>query len=89
MDRVPEIGERVRYTSARYPERTLLGTVRAIYPGDRTEDDEGEVIIPVRVGDPDWDESWHASVEPDELPAWWQYGEHPRFAPSISELVPA
>lgn len=88
MKRLPEIGERVCYKSKRFPERTTIGTVRKLYPGDRCDEDDTDIIEPVRVGDPEWEEYWSASVEVDERPSWWQYGENPRFAPSLDELEP-
>lgn len=90
MQTLPEVGQRVRYQSERRPERTCMGTVRRLYPGDRTLDDEGETIEAVRVGDPEWAEYWSAAVEVDEpLPDWWQYAGTNKFAPAISELEPA
>lgn len=82
MKRLPEVGARVRFNSATFPDRTVTGTVRKIYPGYR-----GESLIPVPIGKGDWAERWSAAVEVDERPIWWGYSEN-RFAPSIAELEP-
>jgi len=96
MKRLPEIGERVSYRSEadwREP-REATGTVRRIYPGTACDGDEGDdpdldaPIRDVRVGEPGWEERWSASVEVDERPDWWPYGESMKFAPAISEIEP-
>ena len=43
---------------------------------------------PIPVGEPSWNEYWAATVEIDERPDWWPYGESRLFAPRISELEP-
>jgi hypothetical protein len=86
MDRLPEIGERVRYHSvSEYWDRECFGTVRKHYPGYY-----GDSLGQRPIGSKDWGEHWSASVEVDEpLPDWWQYPGTNRFAPSIAELEPA
>jgi hypothetical protein len=82
MDRLPEIGERVRYHSvSEFWDRECTGTVRKIYPGF---DDEGR---PVAFEDDP--EAWHAGIEVDAIPSWWPYPGTNRFAPSITDLTPA
>lgn len=96
MDRLPNIGERVRFRSTRLREwekdaRECTGAVRRVYPGSRCvdPDDEDSAIVDVPVGAPGWTESWQVSMEVDEpLPAWWQYAGTNRFAPNIAELEP-
>lgn len=94
MKRLPQIGERVRFRSARLrpapdKDRECLGTVRKLYPGDRCDEDDPDIIRPVAVGDPDWEAYWCASVEVDDpLPEWWCYSGTNRFAPSLNELEP-
>lgn len=70
-------GDRVRFTRADRPERTLTGTIRKMYPA-YDEIYEGERVTS--------DEA--AEVVPDTLPDWWPYPDCDSFAPSTSELVP-
>jgi len=82
MDRLPEIGERVRYEhdDEFLGHRACIGTVRKIYPG-LTE--SGFVTFK---DDPD---SWAAGIEVDDpLPGWWPYPNTNRFAPSVTDLTP-
>jgi hypothetical protein len=83
MNRLPEIGERVRYTNERFPDRTTTGTVVKLYEGFHPES-----LAIIRVGSPGWAERWSACVEIDSAPPWWAYGGDNRFAPSIAELEP-
>jgi hypothetical protein len=84
VNRLPKIGERVRYTRADRPERTLTGTVTKHYPGYY-----GGTLRERPVGSPDWEEHWSACVAVDEpLPEWWGYLGTNLFAPSIAELEP-
>lgn len=104
MNRLPEIGERVRYTPRpgscvfRGP---LTGTVTEHYPGTRVEgdddpdawgDDDGPgadlPIHDVAIGEARWEERWSVRVEIDEVPDWWPYGSTRAFAPSVSEIEP-
>lgn len=84
MDRLPEIGERVRYRSeSKYREpRECVGTVRKIYPGYR-----GESLAVIPVGTDEWADHWAACVEVDERPDWFGYQGN-EFAPSIAEIEP-
>lgn len=88
MDRIPEIGTRVSYPGGLVV-GPCTGTVRAIYPahdpapGYEWEDEE-VVWIKARF-DP---ERWKVSMEVDELPEKWCYGELKFFAPAIADIEP-
>lgn len=71
-----KLGDRVRFIRADRPERTLVGTIRKIYPA-YDEMYEGERVTS--------DEA--AEVVPDTLPDWWPYPDCDSFAPSTIELT--
>jgi hypothetical protein len=85
MNRLPKIGERVRYHSvSEWWDRTCTGTVTKHYPGY-----EGDSLRTIPVGAPEWNEHWSAAVKVDApLPEWWAYPGTDQFAPSIKELEP-
>lgn len=71
-----KVGDRVRFTRADRPERTLTGTIRKIYSaydemyeGRRVTCEEGAEIVP------------------DTLPDWWPYPDNDSFVPDTSELT--
>jgi hypothetical protein len=83
MDRLPRIGERVHYRSARIEGYEATGIVRKIYEGF-----EEDTLAVIPVGSGGWSEHWHACVEVDERPDWWGYSDNV-FAPPIAEIEPA
>lgn len=85
MNRLPAVGERVRYRKeTEWWTRECTGTVRKLYPGYY-----GESLRVRDVGSRDWADHWSASVEVDEpLPDWWPYARSNRFAPAIGDLAP-
>ena len=78
MNRMPDIGARVRFTRADRPVRTVTGTVTKHYPGLPARDEHGrrytqEDAVCIRV---------------DRRPSWWPYCNSDLFAPDISEIEP-
>ena len=78
MNRMPEIGERVRYTAA-IAKHQCSGIVVRQYPARTWLDNDDDEVVRVSEA--------CASVKVDApLPAWWPYPDTDRFAPQISEL---
>lgn len=87
MKTIPSIGQRVRYSGA-WGEMT--GTVRAIYPSHKPvggADDDDDYDGPYEQ-EPFRPDRWKASVEVDELPPNWPYGQNRKFCPVIEDLEP-
>lgn len=79
MERVPAIGQRVRYCSHDLEEyegepRVCTGIVVAVYESW----DEGNRLEP--------ESEWSVGVRVDSRPSWWGYPNTDRFAPQVSEL---
>lgn len=90
MDRMPEIGERVKYKGSSVV-GPCVGVVRAIYPSHvpapgQDEDDDGCRYVQ-GLFDP---EHWSVAVEVEgELPELFVYPNTNRFAPTISDIETA
>ncbi len=75
MDKMPDIGTRVRFTREDMPERTVNGTVITHYPSESFYVDGKKVTTHDA-----------AEIQVDSIPDWWPYDECDTFCPGIEEL---
>lgn len=85
MNRLPRLGERVRYTpgSESHRKEPCTGTVLKIwknYEWDAENEREGP-LLPIA--------EWQVTMKVDQpLPSWWAYGpETTRFCPEVKDLA--
>lgn len=86
MNRLPKIGERVRFKGSRVV-GPCTGTVRQHYEEYRypkgADWDSDDAPAPIGLAPV---EQWSVSVVVDEIPTPWPYGGRNSFAPNVSEL---
>ena len=81
MNRLPQIGEHVRY-GGKGSIGACTGTVVEIYPSHDLQQPRRWVETPFRP------ERWRVAVKVDEPPSPWPFGSYDSFAPKISEIEP-
>ena len=81
MNRLPQIGEHVRY-DGKGSIGSCTGTVVEIYPCQDLQQPRRWVETPFKP------ERWRVAVKVDERPSPWPFGSHDSFAPKISEIEP-
>lgn len=93
MDKAPKIGQRVRYKV--FAREEVTGTVEKIhktrtYRDDVDWDDDNLTDADVRAAETGTahEAEWKATVRIDAKPAWWPYGDHMVFCPTVGDLQP-